>query len=281
MSFVIDVETHNFDQAVLARSQQVPVLVDFWAAWCGPCRTLGPILEKLASELSGAFLLAKVDTEQSPDLAARYGVRGIPDVKLFVRGEQVAGFTGAQPEAMVRRFLEQHLPSELDERVRQAESWLEAGKAQDAERALQDVVAQKKNHAHARLLLAGMALERGDDAALAAHVGAMPPGREADQGAAMLELSALGRTARAHGDIASVQAAAQQQPESAELSYALGAHLAAQGRQREALEQLVSTLSLRGAPREDVRRAMVALFTLLGPQDPLTQEYRRRLQIML
>lgn len=281
MTFVIDVDEQSFEQAVLARSEQVAVLVDFWAAWCAPCRALGPILEKLARELAGAFVLAKVDTERSPELARRFGVRGIPDVKLFVRGQVAGGFVGAQPESAVRRFLEQHLPNELDERVREAESMWAEGKVEDARAALERAVEEKSNHAGARLLLARLASARGDQAELEKHVAAMLPGPEAEQGAALLELSELARVARARGSLSDLESALRAHPEDPELAYARGAHLATLGRHREALEQLLSALSLRGAPREQVRRAMVALFTVLGPAHPLTQEYRRRLQVVL
>ncbi|MBM3502136.1 MAG: co-chaperone YbbN, partial [Armatimonadetes bacterium] len=106
-----DVDEGTFSAEVLLRSHEVPVVVDFWAAWCAPCRTLGPLLERLTVEAGGAFQLAKVDVDASPNLAVRYGVRGIPAVKGFRGGEVAAEFVGAQPEPLVRRFLQRLAPS--------------------------------------------------------------------------------------------------------------------------------------------------------------------------
>jgi len=110
-------EIVDFDKDILQRSHQVPVVVDFWAAWCGPCRVLGPVIERLAGEAAGRWELAKVDTEAHPEIAERYGIVSIPNVKLFVNGEVADEFVGAIPEAEIRRWLEAAVPSP-DERSR-------------------------------------------------------------------------------------------------------------------------------------------------------------------
>jgi putative thioredoxin len=107
----IDVSVADFDDKVLAASRAVPVVVDFWAPWCQPCRILKPILEKLAAEFGGRFILAKVNSDENQELSMRYGVRGIPAVKAFVNGEPVDEFTGALPEGQVREFIERLIPS--------------------------------------------------------------------------------------------------------------------------------------------------------------------------
>lgn len=110
-TFSLDVGSADFQEKVLAASHQAPVLVDFWAEWCAPCRILKPILEKLAAEYGGRFILAKLNSDQNQELAARYGVRGIPNVKAFVDGQMVDEFTGALPEAQIRAFIDGLLPS--------------------------------------------------------------------------------------------------------------------------------------------------------------------------
>lgn len=113
-------EIRDFEKEIIEESHRLPVVVDFWAEWCAPCRILGPVLEKLAAEAGGRWRLAKVDTEAFPEEAARYGVRGIPNVKLFVDGRPADEFVGAVPEAEVRRWLERAMPSDADRAARQS-----------------------------------------------------------------------------------------------------------------------------------------------------------------
>src|SRR5690349_12414409 len=116
----MDVSTANFATEVIEHSRTQPVLVDFWAPWCGPCRMLGPVLERLAAEPDAGFRLAKVNTDENQEVAARYRISGIPDVRLFIDGEIAAGFVGAKPESEVRRFLRQYIPNEADRKVKAA-----------------------------------------------------------------------------------------------------------------------------------------------------------------
>jgi putative thioredoxin len=140
-------QTLDFERDVIEQSRRVPVLVDFWAPWCGPCRTLGPVLEKLAFEAGGAWTLVKVDTDQHQDVAARFGIRGIPDVRLFHHGQAVAQFTGALPESHVRRWLAEHLPTPKRDAMARAREHLRAGRAGEASRLLEPLVAAEPGDA--------------------------------------------------------------------------------------------------------------------------------------
>lgn len=147
-------EVQDFGQDVIARSAQLPVLVDFWAPWCGPCRFLGPIVEKLADEAGGRWALAKVNTEEQPELAARYGIRGIPNLKLFHHGTVIAELAGALPEPQLKAWIEEHLPTPARERLAQAMALLDQGDEAGAVPLLREAVALEPGLDAARLLLA-------------------------------------------------------------------------------------------------------------------------------
>lgn len=148
-------EVKDFESEVIQRSHSVPVLVDFWAEWCGPCKVLGPILERLAKQSNGAWVLAKVDTDRNQELAAKYGIRGIPNVKLFVDGNVADEFTGALPEHVVALWLKKALPDKFRKEIERADALIRENNINEGRKILEDVLDQKPENEHARVLLAG------------------------------------------------------------------------------------------------------------------------------
>jgi putative thioredoxin len=257
----------DFRRDVIERSRSIPVLVDFWAAWCGPCRVLGPVLERLAGEAGGRWELAKVDTEAHPDVAAEYGVRGIPNVKLFVEGEVVDEFVGALPERDVRRWLEGAVPAPVAGEIEAASTALARGAWAEAARDLEALLAATPSHPRAQVLLAEALLHLDPDA-VAARIERL----ESDPD--------FSDRAQAIGALASLVVRAERPgafPEGPARSHLLEAAAAVKrGDWARALESLIETLRLSrdyadGAAREAGR----AIFMLLGHDHPIVERFHR------
>lgn len=280
---VIEVSERTFQTDVIERSQEVPVVVDFWAAWCGPCRMLGPILERLAGEANGDWTLAKLDVDQNPQLAARYGVQGIPAVRAFVDGRVADEFVGAQPESMVRRFLQGLAPSRSDKRVKDAEAAEKAGGLERAESIYRQVLADEPRHTRALVGLGRVLFgqSRLDEAAETLdRVPRHEPAREeAEKLLAQIDFQ---REAEACGGLTACREKLTADPENLAARYGLAMALAAEGHYDDALRHLLAIVKQDRTFRDDTaRKAMVSIFNILGEDSRLAREYRQKLAMAI
>ena len=278
-----DVSSKDFAKEVIERSATVPVVVDFWAPWCGPCRVLGPVLEAAVEALGGRVELAKINTDENPELAQQFQIQGIPAVKAFRDGKVVAEFVGAQPAPQIKLFLEQLAPPPGLVALASAEAALKAGQNAAAETQLRALLDDATVANQARLQLAALLADgnRADEAA--AQLALIDPrSAEALEIPAIERRLALGADAAAYGGEAKARAALAAAPQDLDARYALASALAARGEFREALEHFLEIAGRNRKFKDDgARLAMLSLFERLGHADDLTQEFRRRLQIVL
>jgi putative thioredoxin len=254
MMTVVDVTDATFEQQVVEESKKRPVVVDLWAEWCGPCKTLGPILERVAEEHKGEFLLAKLDVDANQMTAAQFGVQSIPTVVAFRDGQPVDGFVGALPEPNVKQWISALLPTTAEREASEAEEEAEAGDVVGAEKRFREALASDENNAQARVGLARILLERGDVEEARKLVEPLLPDPEAERVMAAIRVQEWGHI-QEPGTLASAK------------------RLAARGRWREALDGMLGALG----DDESAREAMVDAFAVLGEDSELAREYRGKL----
>ncbi len=279
LQYIVNVDESSFEREVLERSKTVPVLVDFWAPWCSPCRSLGPILEKLAGEYRGSFILAKLNTDENPQISMEYGIQGIPNVMLFRDGRAVDQFVGVIPESGVRKFLEPHCPSQADRLFDLAQRRLQDGKPSEAELLFNEVLQLDPGHSAAHLNLARIMIRSGRSQQALAHLDAISGMADEYESVIRLrEVLVFQADCLEGGGEAVWRERLAQDPNDLDARFGLGCCLAAKGEYREALEEFLAIVAKNKRYRdEDPRKAMLAIFSVIGERSELADEYRTRL----
>ena len=273
-----DITDATFASQVLEESHHRLVVVDFWAPWCGPCRAIGPVLARLATEADGAWLLARLNVDENPETAARYGIQSIPAVKAFKDGTVVHEFVGALPEAQIRRWLDDLLPGPADAEIELARAALASQDAAAAREHFEQALAKQPGHADASLGLATLCLDEGDPLRAEELLAGLKPDARQQRAAEVRLLSLRARAAIA-GPEEELKARLAADDSDAEARIALAWHLAARSAHAEALEHLLGIVALhhRGPIGERARTAMLEIFEVAGSRSALSNEYRSKL----
>ena len=281
--FIHNVTAENFQSLVIENSFKQPVLVDFWADWCQPCQALMPILAKLAEEYNGAFVLAKVNSDEQGELAAQAGVRSLPTVKLFVNGQIINEFMGALPEGQVREFLEPYITSATDEVLQQASTAYHEGRHQDALDMHNQALAEDPQNAKLKINIAKMVANNGDYESATALIDTLTD--EQKDHPEVRELNAQIKLAGQLADIGDpeeLQQRIEQNPDDLEARMQMANYLTASSQYEQALQLLLEVMQKDSAFNDGAaRQGLLDLFDMLGNDNPLVKTYRRRMFTLL
>ncbi len=282
--FVRNVTAETFQQEVIEASFQQPVLVDFWAEWCNPCQMLVPVLTRLAEEYQGAFILAKVNTDEQRELAAQAGVRSLPTVKLFVDGQIVNEFMGALPEAEVRKFLEPYLQGgAANEVLEAAQQAFDSGRDEEGLEILNQALAEDPENATLKFNIARISANRGDYDSAQALLDSLPPEqRDKDEVRELQAQIRLAKELENIGDPNELKQRIEQNPDDLDAQLKMSHYLTAQGQYEAAMELLLNIMKKDRSFGDDAgRKGLLDLFELLGADHPLTKTWRRKMFSLL
>ncbi|MFC5069633.1 thioredoxin [Flaviflagellibacter deserti] len=284
---VKDTSTKDFMVDVIQESRNQPVLVDFWAPWCGPCKQLGPVIERVVTEAGGKVKLVKMNTDEHPSIAGQLGIKSIPAVIAFIDGQPVDGFVGAQPDSKIREFIDRLTkPMEAADAAAlldEAEKLLAAGDLPGAAELFGGLLAHKPDELRAMAGMIKVQLAAGDVENARNLLASVPADKAADPAfAAVRAQIELAESAPDQGELAALEAAVARDPADHQSRHDLAVALAADGRKEEAVDHLLSIVRKDREWNEDgARKQLVQLFEAWGPMDSATIAGRRKLSSVL
>ena len=280
---IFDVTIENFETDVIAASDTVPIIVDFWAPWCAPCKTLTPILEKLAVEYGGRFRLAKVNSDEQQEIASMFGIKSLPTVIALVKQKPASAFQGAQPESTIRQFLDKIVPSASDEKLGKAEEKLAAGDVQGAVDELRLALALNPALDAARVMLADIAMRDNRIEEAKAYLDACTPLTRMDEEFQRVDTKITAAEEAGNSpEAAALKSSIEKNPGDHESRLHLAAVLAAQGQFEPAFQTLLESIQIdRTWNEQAARKRMVEYFTLAKDQPELVRRYRQALSTTL
>ncbi len=279
----IDVTENDFESQVLAASRERPVLVDFWATWCGPCQSLMPVLQKLAEDYQGAFLLAKVEIDQNPDLANRYGVRSVPTVKLLRNGEVVDEFMGALPESAIREFLDRHVEKASDRQMQAARDLFDQGNVDAALEKMRAILEADPANARNFLRYAEALVEAGRLDQAREQLDALPfDWQDKPETKSLRARVELEKTLADAPPREELEKRLEADPGDKDALYLSAMRALEAGDHDTAIERLLQLLMRDRNYGDDIaRRTLLQIFDMLGDEDERVQQGRRRLAMAL
>jgi putative thioredoxin len=278
-NYIVDITETNFADQVLAKSHQVPVLTDFWAAWCQPCQALMPLLQQLAEDYKGKFWLAKVNTDEEQALASQYRVRSLPTLKLFRNGKAVDELVGVQPKSVISAIIDRYIVREADLLLNQAQIARAAGQQEQSLSLLYKAAETDPENHRVSVALAEALLEQGEITGAEKILKALPLEVRTEESTsgllAKIEFAILAKNAP---DIPRLEQRIKANPEDSEARYLLGVQQTLSDRYQSALEQFMELLKRDRRYRDDgARKALLAVFNMLGSGHELVTHYRRQM----